>query len=254
MNAHQRRASLANRILKVIRVRFLRLFILSRESLEERFSLIYRSNYWGSRESRSGEGSEMREAASVIPFLLQALKNNDLKVIIDLGCGDCNWIRNIFSSQHISYHGYDIVEEVIRSNCDRFANDRINFHSANITSCEIICGDVILLKDVLIHFSFYDIDRLLRNILRTNFHFVVLTSQQTYPFGGNVDILSGDYRPLDFRKPPFSLPEEMIISRFPVSTDDATLTGKDLLLLNRQSIEFLCCSLNGHIRPNKSLN
>jgi len=67
--------------------------IFKHDSIEDRFTEIYKSNYWGSKESVSGIGSTLiytENLRSKLPDLFQLYS---IKSIFDAPCGDFNWMK-----------------------------------------------------------------------------------------------------------------------------------------------------------------
>ncbi len=60
------------------------------KSASEVFSIIYSENHWGDRESKSGTGSNIKNAQNVVGILNGAIKELAIKSILDIPCGDFN--------------------------------------------------------------------------------------------------------------------------------------------------------------------
>lgn len=57
--------------------------------MEEVFTNIYETKYWGDSEFYSGPGSEVFYLKdNYVPFLKQFILDNSIKSIVDLGCGN----------------------------------------------------------------------------------------------------------------------------------------------------------------------
>src|SRR5688500_9944719 len=59
------------------------------------FTWIYWTNHWGSSESVSGTGSTERETRVVRTVLPVLVRRHQIRSLLDVPCGDCNWIRAI---------------------------------------------------------------------------------------------------------------------------------------------------------------
>ena len=86
---------------------------------KEIFTEIYKTNHWRSLESISGSGSESTQATELIQNLEELLKDLKIKTLLDIPCGDLNWMKKVNLS-NIDYVGADIVEELIESNINQF--------------------------------------------------------------------------------------------------------------------------------------
>lgn len=78
----------------------------------EIFEDIYQNNRWGSSESRPGSGSELRTTDTLREELPKLLRYLNVKSMLDLPCGDYNWMSEV-DLGGIFYRGADIVEELI---------------------------------------------------------------------------------------------------------------------------------------------
>ena len=88
---------------------------ISKPNLKDRFSIIYKSNYWDNSETVSGPGSTMKNTVNLRNKLKKIIKEYKIKSIFDAPCGDCNWIMSIIRNSSIKYIGADIVDEIINA-------------------------------------------------------------------------------------------------------------------------------------------
>lgn len=63
----------------------------------------------------SGSGSEITQTESFIKDLEKLLNDLEIRSLLDIPCGDLNWMQKVNLS-NIDYCGADIVEELIKSN------------------------------------------------------------------------------------------------------------------------------------------
>ena len=91
----------------------------SKLTIQERFEKIYNENYWESNESRSGLGSEIKNTKEVLRAINQIIKQYNIKSIIDIPCGDFNWMSSL-DMKNINYKGFDIVNSAIERNNKKF--------------------------------------------------------------------------------------------------------------------------------------
>ena len=78
-------------------------------------------------ESLCGSGSHMSNASDVIDFIQKTIDKHNIKSILDLGCGDWNWFKEINFSKNINYIGWDCDKEMIESNEQKYGSDKIKF-------------------------------------------------------------------------------------------------------------------------------
>lgn len=127
----------------------------------EIFTTIYNNSFWGNNinseyKGSSGPGSSINyNEKEYIPFLKNFIRENNIKTVVDLGCGDfiCGFL--IYNNLDIFYTGYDAYEKVIDYNSKCYNSYKYNFHHLDIFNNkeEIISGDLCILKDVLQHWE-----------------------------------------------------------------------------------------------------
>ena len=93
-------------------------YILGQNFIRKKiFKYIYESGYWidyniSSNQSRSGKGSNIERALYLQNSLKIFFKKNKIKKIIDIGCGDFNWMNNLLKDieypDHYKYVDRDI--------------------------------------------------------------------------------------------------------------------------------------------------
>ena len=171
--------------------------------MEDIFRAAYLGNAWGDAESGSGHGSSLSRTAAFrdqIPPLLRALGARSL---IDAGCGDFNWMRVLALSVD-RYVGIDIVPELVAHNRRWYASEARQFLHLDITRDALPRADVVLCRDCLVHFSLADALAALRNFKRSGSGYLLTTTFIAHE--PNVDIASGEWRPLNLERTPFAFP------------------------------------------------
>lgn len=177
--------------------------------VQHRFSRIYKYNRWGSDESRSGDGSTLRNTENLRSLLSEIISDWNVESIVDIACGDFNWMSDLMKDLDIKYLGLDIVPSVIEDNIEKHGSKQIDFKVANVIREIPPKADLAIFRDCMLHLSFADGLSALKNIKSSGSPFVLMS---TWPSTSeNEDILSGHWRPVDLRKPPFSLPEPIRI-------------------------------------------
>ena len=115
-------------------------------TLEQRFEHIYKTNFWGDQESRSGLGSAKWATAALRKGLLEILKETESKVLLDAPCGDFNWFSEIADSvEH--YVGGDIVPEIVARNRKLFTAPNRVFLEVDLTRAPLPKADFIFCRD-----------------------------------------------------------------------------------------------------------
>ena len=176
------------------------IFQNGRDNVENVFDTIYEKKVWG---NGSGGGSDAHVANVYIDTVNKIFKENNIKKVLDIGCGDWQFSKFIDWS-NMDYVGIDVVESVIKKNNEKFSSSNIKFICENPLSenCILPSVDLILVKDVLQHLSNKNVIILLDKILKSKSNFVLVTNDFD---SRNIDINNGDTRPIDITKPPFNV-------------------------------------------------
>lgn len=187
--------------------------MLKINSYKERFEKIYEQNLWNSKETKSGEGSEIDYTESLRNHLPNLIEKYEIKSIVDAPCGDFNWIKLVLLKVNIQYTGLDIVETIIRENQKQFASGKINFSQADICRDPLPQCDLLIVRDFLIHLSFEDINQFLQNISQSKYKYLLTNSYIVKEDFINRDIITGDGRVIDMFKPPFEFSQASVLER-----------------------------------------
>tara|TARA_B100001175_G_C19178862_1_gene481110 strand:- start:45 stop:608 length:564 start_codon:yes stop_codon:yes gene_type:complete len=117
--------------------------------MKEEFTYIYDNEKWGVNKG-SGEGSRPKFNIDYIAFLEHFLKTNNIKSVIDFGCGDWQFSQYVDWS-NIDYLGLDVVDSVIEENKKRFEIDNISFVSSTNVFDYLKDRELIIIKDTVMH-------------------------------------------------------------------------------------------------------
>ena len=142
--------------------------------MEKAFTEIYDKNKWGG----SGTGSKMsRNNQKYIDILNKIITDYSIKKICDVGCGDWQFSKFIeYNKKPVKYIGVDCVKSVIDKNIKHYKSSNVNFKHKTISDKYIPEGyDLIILKDVIQHWTDEDILKYLPQILDKN-KYVFLTN------------------------------------------------------------------------------
>jgi SAM-dependent methyltransferase len=109
----------------------------------------------GRRESISGPGSSLRATADTRKFLRDCLRELNVLSILDLGCGDWNWMREVElingEGEPVQYQGWDADEALVANLNRAYGSDTCRFLCADIITEEYPQVDLIIARDVLFH-------------------------------------------------------------------------------------------------------
>lgn len=174
---------------------------------EKIFTDIYNLNGWGDIESISGPGSRIENTVNLRKELIYLVNKLNIKSILDVPCGDMNWMSKV-DLKNIRYYGFDIVKELIEQNKEKFKNKNYNFECKDAISDKLPQVDLILCRDLIIHFPIKEIWNLLNNFIKSNSKYLLITRDQsldTY----NKDIPFGSWSPRNLEKPPFNFSKSL---------------------------------------------
>jgi len=176
---------------------------IKNRNVEDRFSKIYENGVWyANKESASGSGSTLEVTKEVRTYLPQLVKKYKAETLVDVGCGDYNWMKEV--KLGCKYIGTDIVKSVVEENISKYQNDKITFLHSNAIEEKIPEGQIVLCRDVLFHLSFEDGKKLIENIKQSNAKYLVTTSHKEMTV--NEDIYTGNFRKICLEIAPYNFP------------------------------------------------
>ena len=203
------------------------------------FTRIYRTNYWGDGESRSGEGSNLVQTEAVRARLSSLLGELRVRRLLDLPCGDFHRMKAVRLPPEVHYMGGDIVDEMIQRNARLYGAPQVSFQTLNLLYGPLPQADLILCRDCLVHFSFTDIAHAIRNLKRSGTPYLLVTH-----FTGdrrNHDIRTGDWRPLNLTEPPFCFPVPLRLIDERCTEGDGSFRDKSLALYRLDELPSPTC-------------
>jgi hypothetical protein len=160
--------------------------------MKDVFTDIYKNNDWKSEESVSGQGSTLDATECVRRELPRLFAKFHVKSLLDIPCGDCNWIMPAIKNLDL-YLGADIVDELIEENRKRFPDE--HFAVLDITKDQLPKVDMILVRDLFGHFSDADLNAAIKNVKASGAKYLLAT---TFPSMFNtVQIKTGQWRALN---------------------------------------------------------
>jgi hypothetical protein len=163
------------------------------------FTEIYAKNGWG---HGSGIGSLPQNTETYRQFLQQFIRDRNIKTVVDYGCGDWQFSR-LIDWGNIEYLGLDVVDSLIERHNNTYRTSNITFRAINGIPEELPDAELIIIKDVLQHWSNQTILSFIPKIEKYKY---ALITNCVNPKGAtdNQDTWDGCFHYLDLRKPPFS--------------------------------------------------
>ena len=185
------------------------------------FNEIYSESIWG---KGSGSGSELEYCKPYLNFLKDFFYDYKIKSIVDLGCGDWQFSKEI-NFKGIKYFGIDVAEEVIAENTKSYSSEDITFNILDkyqdIPSC-----DLLICKDVMQHLSIKENKKIIKEVF-PKFKYILSTNCVTArsPIGEfiyklinkknskkiNRDIQTGDCTLFNISKSPYNIEARKVL-------------------------------------------
>jgi hypothetical protein len=172
--------------------------------MESVFTNIYETREWGDNGNEfylgsSGPGSNLEyNENTYIPFLKDFIKKNDIKSVVDLGCGDFKCGLYTYYDINVEYVGYDAYKTIVDYNQSKFPLPKFRFLHLDFCNKkeEIIGGDLCILKDVLQHWSLNDITSFMDYLVENKKFKYILIINCCTDAKDNIDIYNGQWRSL----------------------------------------------------------
>jgi SAM-dependent methyltransferase len=167
-------------------------------SMHDAFARAYKDGQW---HHGSGSGSSPANTAAYRAFLAAYLRDNRVRSVLDIGCGDWQFSK-LIDWAGIAYTGIDVVPLLIARNRILYEQPWVRFEYADALDGQSLpSADLILVKDLFQHWPDSAIRELGRRLAGRR-------ALLTYDLNGNshTDIDPGGYRPLDLAAAPFGWP------------------------------------------------
>lgn len=157
-------------------------------------------------KSLSGIGSDMKYTQMIREAIPDLLEKLECKTMLDLPCGDFFWMKTVDLPVE-QYIGADCIKKLIERHQREHSAPNRSFIVLDALNDNIPQVDLVLCRDMLIHFSIADIKRFITNLKRSGSHYL-LTSQFT-GYHENRDIKSGGFRPINLTLAPLNFPQPL---------------------------------------------
>lgn len=169
------------------------------------FTEYFYNNSWNGKESVSGPGSDYEQTKYLIPELQTLLKELNIKSILDVPCGDFNWMRRV-NLDGIKYIGGDIVDKMININNKKHGTKNISFKLIDIVKDQLPEVDLVMVRDCFVHLPNKDIFKAINNIIDSKSKYLLTTNFMWKSLEANTDIKVGAWRRLNLEQDPFNFP------------------------------------------------
>lgn len=189
------------------------------------FTRIYESNLWSGSTSKSGQGSDGGQTGEVAAALNRLVSAYGVRVLLDLPCGDFNWMKSV-EMDIDRYIGGDIVPEIIALNRKMHGSAARDFRVLDITAGPLPDADLLLCRDCLVHLSNDDVLKALSVIRGSGIRYLFSTTFTECE--SNRDIVTGDWRIINLEKAPFDLPQPLELVNERCTEGGGTYADKSL--------------------------
>jgi 2-polyprenyl-3-methyl-5-hydroxy-6-metoxy-1,4-benzoquinol methylase len=167
------------------------------------FGRIYATRAWGDDESASGPGSGIVRTARVREVIRDLVDELGVESLLDAGCGDYYWMR-LAELPLREYVGVDVVPTLIKDLRRSFEKPGVRFVCADISRDRLPRADMVLCREVLMHFPDDDVMTALSNLKRTHARWFLTTTFVDRRVNEPIEL--GAWRPVNLEAPPFNLP------------------------------------------------
>ncbi len=130
-------------------------------SAREVFSEVYAARQWGRGDDfDSGSGSRGDAALAYADCVRSLVEQSAARSAVDIGCGDFR-IASLFVDTLDSYHGIDVVPDLVARNVARHGRPGVRFSVLDAATDELPPADICLVRQVLQHLGNDQIARIL---------------------------------------------------------------------------------------------
>jgi len=156
-------------------------------------------------KSFCGQFATVKDMAVLIKELDDFISEKNISSLVDIGCGDVHWIKELKEFMNINFLGIDFIPDLIFTLNVVFSNNKnINFENVDILTTPlkqyINKPDLIIVHNTFTLMTFYEILIALDNILSSNPKYIMITSY---------DERQNDLRKIDSRNwKPMNLEDE----------------------------------------------
>lgn len=110
----------------------------------------------GELESASGSGSRVEATGPVRALIEETIEKYGVRSILDLGCGDWNWMRlvRLYSpsdGERVRYEGWESNAKLVDMLNKTYGDGATRFYVKDVASEEFPTADLIIARDILFH-------------------------------------------------------------------------------------------------------
>jgi len=162
-------------------------------STQEIFASIYKNSTWGGEKEVffSGSGTYHSSVTSYMDFMVDFMKKEKIKKIVEIGCGDFNITKKILNKiEKVEYTGLDVVPDLIKHHQAINQTEHIKFQCLDAAKEVLPKGDLLVIRQVLQHLSNAQISQILKK--SDAYPYVLITEHLPLEYGTpNLDKATG---------------------------------------------------------------
>lgn len=172
--------------------------------MDDVFTQIYHENGWKNNESRSGHGSTTQATEIIREKLPEILNELSIKSMLDIPCGDMNWMSEVALPSGLKYIGADIVPDIIMDVRKKYSLANVSFEVLDITKDRLPKVDLIFCRDLLGHLTSAEVLHAVLKMKHSRSKWLLAT---TFPLKNSDlgDIETGQWRPINLEAMRFGL-------------------------------------------------
>ena len=169
------------------------------------FTKIYEECEWGDDKNpeyhgSSGDGSSLTvNELGYSQFVIDFIRRNEIKTIVDIGCGDFLCGSRIYDTlENIQYFGFDAYEKLITHHKNHYAAPKYNFQHLDVFADReaLPPADLYIMKDILQHWCLEDIYTFMDYIVESKKYKYIILVNCCLQKSDDTDIPTGSGRPL----------------------------------------------------------
>lgn len=159
-------------------------------------------------ESISGTGSTLSVTASFRSYLEDIIPRLAIDSIVDVPCGDWNWMSLVDLGQ-ATYWGGDIVEDLVLANQRAHGSEGIQFKVFDAIAEVPPTAKLIICRDFLFHVPLKSAEKILRNFAESGAEFLLTTTFDSVRTNKDLTLVQKakgwGWRPINVELAPFNL-------------------------------------------------
>lgn len=164
----------------------------------------YSMNAW---VKGSGWGSWPENTKPYINYIQMFLRVYSIESVVDAGCGDWQFSK-LIDWAGVEYKGFDVVPAALQE-ASQYATDNISFHELDFSIKPLPSADLILVKDVLMHWPPEIVLKFLQRLPECKYVLVTNDWKPDWPFNKECNI--GGYQNIDLRAKPYHIEAEEVL-------------------------------------------